>query len=241
MENFTRIENPSLMVNKISILGIRIVKLNDWSKIIGNEEYTSGRVTDTEQLSKSVVDTKNPIKILIESKQTIIENVKSVIHHERYLIITFTDDSKSIVTSQGKVIEIEKDIYSKKSGYTFKLIYKRNYNSRGSEFIVVNIKEGKEIGEREIVIINEDGVAIKVDTGMYGRSVKIDKVDGESGTWEGYIILITGYCRLERSRWKITKALYVDKGLKNIRARNDVGVLANKKTNLGVHINGRGT
>lgn len=198
-------------IDKLSILGIDKIRLNDWVELIDAEEYISREVKGVGELSLRIKNVGQSISIIIDNKKTIIENIESIIYHEKYIIIVFVDETSLTVTQKGKIIYLNKDIYSERLRKVIKLIYNRNYNETGSEFMILNI-EGKD----SILIINEDGSALKVNFGIHLEEVRVSYEGNDN-----YIVMAVGSCR-NKSGDKIRewKSITVDAKLMKVKEKH---------------------
>ena len=196
-------------IDKMGILGIKREKLNDWVELIGTEKYDYRYSMDERSIRTS--NNQQSISIIIESKQVIIENIKMVIYHKKYLVITFIDKTRLIATQEGKTVDLNKTVYSEKTGRKFELKYIRDHNHTESDFIITKV-----VGEEAIAVINEAGKVLKINTGMYGESVRTTDVIANDGT-DAFLIYLLGHCGIGGGLGKISKMIYVDKDL-NVKA-----------------------
>ena len=161
MKNLITDKEYDRTIDKIRILGIKNKELNDWAELMNADECRCEYDERMEEFTVSMLG-EQPITIIVRNKKTIIKNIEHIIYHTKYLVIEFKDKTSLIVTRKGKIVDLNKYNYSERLNEKFKLIYVREYNRHNSNFIVTKVD-----GDRQsIVVINENGKAIKINTGM---------------------------------------------------------------------------
>lgn len=191
---------------KINILNMDKLILNDWSSILKNGEFEMEMVFsafgNTEQEAR-IIEKHNSIIVIIEDKETIIKNIKTLAYYDRYLVALLKNNQRYLITNQGKVINLSQINYSQKTGEKFRLRYNNEYVKYMTKFMVVDV-----VGEQAIAIINEDGVVLKINTGMNRVAIEMREVSIDSRRLE---INIRGRYKETKTSRNVRKTLYLNK------------------------------
>lgn len=178
MGNYTTGRKYREIMDKVNILGVERQDLNGWAEVLKTDDYLKAFSSGTGQNRVDILEDHHEIKLLVESMETIINNVEGVTYHQKYLIIEFKDKESVIITSKGKIVDLEKEIISNKIGERFKLEYRHICNYDNSKFMVVWFESNSTTEEtgQPVAIINEDGVVLKINTGLESAFTSVRKV-----------------------------------------------------------------
>ena len=209
VENFITGDKYNETMAKLAMLGVKRSLINGWAKVIDTEEYNYEYDRRLERHRVTIQNNQQLISISIEDKKTIIKNLKEIVIRKKYLELIFKDERCLLVTRQGKVIELGREIYSKKADRKFTLKHDTKINGSDAELMVLELEN-----EQAIAVINEAGRVLRIDTGfdkiqtaVIGTVVDPNSTEPEPAD---YTIYITSKVRIEGLR---SKALYVDKEL----------------------------
>ena len=219
MKNFITGRKYEETISKLNILGIERKELNNWAEIIETDEYVYNHSRIMDRYEAFVHNGNQTMSINIRDKQTIIEGIQAIIYFEKYLIITFKDNSRLLVTTRGKMIGLEKEIYSKRADIKFKIGSDERNIEFDSELAILDIED-----EKAMVIINEEGRVLKVNTGYNKASTKVVraiKKPNQTGLNNviDYTINISNLYKYIDNTEEDWMKLYVDKNLNVIQSK----------------------